>query len=53
MDLKEKYTWEVWQQALFRILIDENRSEDAWYQMAEVFSDCGIRKQKLKEGWLA
>ena len=36
-ELEEKYSWEVLQQALFRILLDENRTEDDWYQMACVF----------------
>jgi hypothetical protein len=36
-ELEEKYSWEVLQQALFRVLLDENRTEDDWYQMACVF----------------
>lgn len=36
-ELEEKYSWEVLQQALFTILLDDSRDEDAWYQMACVF----------------
>ena len=36
-ELEEKYSWEVLQQALFNVLLDDNRSEDDWYQMACVF----------------
>ena len=35
--LEGKYSWEVLQQALFTILLDDSRDEDAWYQMACVF----------------
>lgn len=36
-ELASKYSWEVLQQALFKVLLDDNRSEDDYYQMAEVF----------------
>ena len=50
-DLEDKYSWEVLQQAIFNILLDENRSEDAWYQMAEVFWIAVLEsKSRKKEG---
>lgn len=50
-DLEEKYSWEVLQQALFSIMLDENRSEDAWYQMAEVFWIAVLdSKERKKDG---
>ena len=36
-ELEEEYSWEVLQQALFTVLLDDSRDEDAWYQMACVF----------------
>ncbi|MCR5292465.1 MAG: RNA 2'-phosphotransferase [Eubacterium sp.] len=51
-ELEEKYTWEVLQQALFRILIDENRSEDAWYQMAVVFWTAVLESRSRKKDGL-
>lgn len=36
-ELEGKYSWEVLQQALFKVLLDDNRSEDDYYQMAVVF----------------
>ena len=38
-ELQKTYSWEVLQQALFHVLLDENRTEDDWYQMACVFFD--------------
>ena len=51
-DLKEKYSWEVLQQALFHILLDENKSEDAWYQMAVVFWIAVLESRSRKEDGL-
>lgn len=36
-ELYKKYSWEVLQQALFKILLDDGRSEDDYYQIASVF----------------
>ena len=51
-DLKEKYSWEVLQQALFHILLDENKSEDAWYQMAVVFWIAVLESRSRKKDGL-
>ena len=51
-DLKEKYSWEVLQQGLFRVLLDNNRSEDAWYQMAVVFWIAVLENQSRKKDGL-
>lgn len=49
--LEEKYSWEVLQQAIFDILIDEKRSKDAWYQTAVVFWIAVLEsKSRKKEG---
>ena len=36
-ELSKKYSWESLQQGLFNILLDDNRTEDDYYQMALVF----------------
>jgi putative RNA 2'-phosphotransferase len=36
LELDNVYSWEVLQQAMFKILLDDNRSEDDYYQMAVV-----------------
>ena len=34
LELDNVYSWEVLQQAMFKILLDDNRSEDDYYQIA-------------------
>lgn len=36
-NLKEKYPWKMLQEALFQILLDDEKSEDDYYQIAVVF----------------
>lgn len=48
-DLKEKYSWEVLQQALFKILLDDGRPEDDYYQIASVLWFAVLENQSRTE----
>ncbi len=48
-ELYKKYSWEVLQQALFKILLDDGRSEDDYYQIASVFWFAILENQSRKE----
>ena len=50
-ELEKKYSWEVLQQALFKVLLDENKTEDDWYQMSVVFWIAVLEsKSRKKDG---
>ena len=55
LKLEKKYSWEVLQQALFRIFLDDNRSEDDYYQIADAIWDAILdnpfRKESGKPGF--
>ena len=48
-DLRKEYSWEVLQQAMFRILLDDGRTEDDWYQVAVVFWYAVLESDKEKK----
>ena len=48
-DLEKKYSWEVLQQAVFKVLLDNNRSTDDYYQMAVVLWDAVLENQNRKK----
>lgn len=46
--LSERYGWELLQQGVFRILLDDNCGYDAWYQMCLVIW-CAVLRRKNSE----
>ena len=48
-ELMNKYSWEVLQQALLRILQDDNKSDDDYYQVAVVFWFAVLESQTRKK----
>lgn len=48
-ELSYDVTWEVLQQALFKILLDDNRKYDDYYQVASVVWNAILEDKRLKE----
>lgn len=48
-DLMNKFSWEVLQQSLFKILIDNSKTDEDYYQMAVVFWYALLESQTRKE----
>ena len=52
-ELEKKYSWEALQIAIIHVLLDDNRTEDDWYQMAVVlWYACLESDKRRREGKL-